>query len=290
MNLVIVNQSHRFGPLQTPPGALLWQTCLRQTLFVRNQEIESLKALTKNRDHGQEVFEAEKAYAFLLEVLCGLKSDMLGETEVLGQFKSFLQAHAEHELVRQDPGLWNSLLRDSKIVRDRHLKNLGCHSYGSLSRKLLRGKTGPVLVIGAGHLAQEILPWLKDHSDVRVLARDINKAKMNFANLLCQVESLNSLQDRASAILVCAPIDNEFLQKILGHSQTAPLVLDFRGESQLKPISGYHSFIDLMNMVKDDKVKALAQVEKAHELIQAMASDYIGRMQLRPLGWEDLCS
>ena len=48
-----------------------------------------------------EVFTGQNAYVFLLEVVCGLKSPILGETEVHGQYREFLErikASADKEL------------------------------------------------------------------------------------------------------------------------------------------------------------------------------------------------
>ena len=272
-----------------PPGALLWQTCLRQTIFVRPEDAKNWRE--SGMSSRVEFYEAEKAYAFLLQVLCGLKSDMIGETEVLGQFKSFLQSHSEHDLVRQDPTLWNSLLRDSKIVREKFLKNLGCHSYGSLARKLLRTVHGEVLILGAGQLAGQIVPWLKEHKSINVLARDPQKAKLALAGLPVRVldntESIPS--DTVSAILICAPLTNAEIQDLVNPTKSSPLILDFRGEAEMNPSLHYHSFAELMKLVAGDREKAQIQVEKAHHLISQLAQEFVGRMQLRPMGWEDLC-
>jgi glutamyl-tRNA reductase len=301
MNLMVINQPFAAGPhlstpLDVPMGALLWQTCMRRTLFLQQESAEAHSLRDLSLKSQLECYEAGSAYVFLLQVLCGLKSDMLGETEVLGQFKTFLQNHAQHDLVAQDPLLWNCLLRDSKIVRERYLKNLGCHSYGSLARKLLRENLGPVAMIGAGQLAQEIMPWLKSHAQISLFTRDAAKAKLAMASRECTVLGLQDIKESelaATALLVCAPVQNSELEaniQVLRLKNPNLKVLDFRGEAQLQASANYFSFENLMGLVSEDRSRAQVQVEKAQSLIQELAQEYIGRIQLRPLGWEDLCS
>lgn len=281
----------------------MWKTCLRQTVFHAVSEFPSHDELPT---FGPEIerFEAEQAYAFLLQVLCGLKSEMLGETEVLGQFKEFLQKNSEHELIRQDPSLWNSLLRDSKIVRDKYLKNLGSHSYGSLARKLLKEISGPVGILGAGHLSLEIAPWLKNHPRQYLFARDPEKAREDFKSFTkLQVKDwsheLSGDSQVLSAVLICAPLTNEEVFTVLENKTqisdsrgefNPPLILDFRGERSFPEAPHYFSFQQILQLVAEDKIKAHQQIQSAQQLIHILAQEYIGRMQLRPMGWDDLCS
>src|SRR6185437_10459495 len=58
---------------------------------------------------------------------------------------------------------WIQLLfQDAKAIRAQHLGRLGSASYGSQVRRLLGDEParGATLLIGAGHLAQSVAPWL----------------------------------------------------------------------------------------------------------------------------------
>ena len=98
--LVIVNL-RREAREQMPAllNGLEWQTCLRRILFLNASDhaelIRSLEAGEIVRPV-VEVFRGQQAYEFLLEVICGLNSPIVGETAVMGQFKEFLQ-HANDE-------------------------------------------------------------------------------------------------------------------------------------------------------------------------------------------------
>lgn len=142
--------------------AFLIHTCQRLVLVTRGREArEALQPALGEC----ELHEGARAYAFLLRLACGLESRLPGETEVSGQLK---QAWADFEstrstLVQQLDPYMQSLFRDVKDVRSRFLSGLGSASYGSLVRRLLDtpGEPGPVLLIGAGALAESVAPWLR---------------------------------------------------------------------------------------------------------------------------------
>src|SRR4051794_17953925 len=78
---------HRRKPAKFAPdhGPLVWATCLRSLAFGGTPET------------GDEYYLQGEAYRFLLEVVCGLKSPIVGETEVFGQFKVFSQEWVKRE-------------------------------------------------------------------------------------------------------------------------------------------------------------------------------------------------
>ena len=73
-------------------NSLEWQTCLRRILFLNssdNRAVIEAAEVGKATPPTVEVFRGEEAYRFLLEVICGLNSPIVGETAVMGQFKEF---------------------------------------------------------------------------------------------------------------------------------------------------------------------------------------------------------
>src|SRR5438046_10434818 len=95
-------------------NSLEWQTCLRRILFLNSNDN---RAAIEAAEGGKavpptvEVFRGQEAYRFLLEVICGLNSPIVGETAVMGQFKEFsLQA-------RFPKTPWGTFLRRLKIGR-----------------------------------------------------------------------------------------------------------------------------------------------------------------------------
>ena len=142
--LVILNlRREARDRLPTVLNGLDWRTCLRRILFLNKLENAALIAAAENEGvlaSPLEIYRGEDAYRFLLEVICGLNSPLVGETAVLSQFREFV-AHAKlpntswGNFLRQ---LISNLLVDAKRVRHEHLQGLGSQSYGSLVRQHLK--------------------------------------------------------------------------------------------------------------------------------------------------------
>ena len=152
MPLAIINREPHGGSI--PPGVPVWRTCLREVLF--SQTADPFED-TAGRTLGMLV--EGRAYRLLLEILCGLQSPMIGETQVVAQFKGFLAGlPQEHAWIRRTG---QRLLADARRVRTAHLEGLGSRSYGTAVRRCIEPSETPVL-IGTGKLAADILPFLAE--------------------------------------------------------------------------------------------------------------------------------
>jgi hypothetical protein len=149
--------------------ALVLHTCQRiMVLACRAEIIAPLREALPPGSHC-ETREGAAAYELLLRLACGLESRLAGETEVFGQFKQCWQefSQSRSDLAGHVSGLMQALFRDVKDIRSRHLTGTGSASYGSLVRRVLAAAgtpataTAPVLLVGAGQLAQTVGPWLK---------------------------------------------------------------------------------------------------------------------------------
>jgi hypothetical protein len=136
-------------------------TCQRQLVIVPRTNADrahTQASLEWRHDHD--------AYAFLLQTACGLNSPIPGETNVLGQIKrawtDWQESAGRRERQSLAP-LMRRLFDDSAAIRNEHLHGIGGHSYGSLLRKLLQPRRDDrVLIVGAGALAQSLLPYLRN--------------------------------------------------------------------------------------------------------------------------------
>lgn len=297
-NLIVLHHPKKSG--ETSPVAingLEWQTCLRRIVLLHKSEIATL---TSTLPESAEVYEGQAAYNFLLEVICGLRSPLVAETAVMGQFKEFC---ANVKFPMNEWGaflrrLTSDLLVDAKRVRSRHLEGLGSQSYGGMVRQHLKGVPS-VVVFGAGQLAEEILPWIVGKTDVTVCARNLEHAKAlteEFEEIhLAQFtlgEGIN--ETRETAIVIAAPIkavDVETWMK----AQRTPLVkvIDLRGEAESDPIHSSLPVIRLSEMfdaLKSERPKLIARVAAARGEITKAAQRLIEQAQFRPFGWEDLCA
>lgn len=273
----------------------LWSTCLRQMAMMPSYHFSQIKDQVRE---GDEVYSAEQAYEFLLHVVCGLKSPLVGETEVQGQFKQFVQDISERypEVWGLYSAFFQQVLSETKKIRSQFLLNLGSQSYGSLIRRRLKLSEG-ISILGSGQLAQEILPWLKEVQRVHIHARNMGKAhnlKQGFPHV--EVHPWPS-PVRTQVLVIAAPVDNSDLVRHL-ESCSFHRIIDLRGEEQLEShhlqllgVSGdqYEPLGQLMREIQEDSVRISEKVHGALSAIEQCLNNYQRKMIIRPGGWEDLC-
>lgn len=282
--------------------ALQWQTCLRQLVLLHQDALPSSlrKALPAH-----EIYRASNAYQFLLEIICGLHSPLLGETEVLGQFREFYLAapfpeNAWGNFLRQ---LTADLLRDAKRIRQQHLQGLGHRSYGSHASQWLHDL--PVIgVLGAGQLVGELGPWLTAKAEVRVYARSVARAtgtlgeQENWQIYELNSDAAQSWPREQSGLVIAAPLTAQAIcDWIERQGACFARILDLRGEAVNDPLpKGWLAETEIMDLseffssLKQERQHGEKCAVLARTAIAQVAQRQLRQTQCRPYGWEDLCA
>ena len=264
-----------FGPER---GFPLWETCLRSMAFPSGTGRQGLGVALEPDD---EVFVGAEAYQFLLEAICGLQSPIIGETEVLGQFKTFA-----NQWLQEEPGrapLVQRLLSDAKALRYKYLSHLGTQSYGSWLRKSLA--TTRIHILGAGQLAREVLPYLAKQGRVLVHAR-----RPQVVDFHTDVAGLENLAFDHGALVVVAPVSAEEIQKWLS-GRRPQQIFDLRDNSHQDPIADHAvSLQAIFGDIETTRRRLLPLVEEIKTEIRARSADLVAQEKLRPMGWDDLCA
>jgi len=280
-----------------------WQTCLRRILFLNARDNRDILETIETEGllpPVVEVFRGDQAYRFLLEVVCGLNSPIVGETAVMGQFKDFLQNakfpnSSWGNFLRQ---LATNLMIDAKRVRHEHLQGLGCQSYGSLVRQHVKGMSA-VAVLGSGKLAREILPWLIGKTKVRVFCRNLERAQ-NLREEFPEIElapyssSDVAWHEPEAGLVIAAPLTSG---EVARWSQTQSVsftkCLDLRGEAASDPITSPAVVIPLHELfaaLRIERERLAGHVDAARAEIERLVARQSQQAQFRPFGWEDLCA
>ena len=128
-----------------------------------------------------EIFVGSHAYKFLLETICGLRSKIIGENEIVSQFKSSFSEYLGRK--NRNPQLirvLEKILQDSKRVRTKHLSRVGQQSYAGITRQLLEKKNASkkALILGNGALSQSVVKLLKKRFDLYVTGRNPKKIEL----------------------------------------------------------------------------------------------------------------
>lgn len=267
------------------PSLLVWKTCRRQILFCDfSQELP-------NETHA-EFHSGLDAEVMLAEILCGLRSPLVGETEVFGQFKDWWKS-------LPDDLPWKNVHRRQieaifslvKMVREKVLCGSGSQSYGSLLRRHLK-KEATVDLIGAGHLVRELLPWIQSKAGFRIWCRDPQKA--SFATDAIKIMPLNERGHISPVIVVAAPLSHVELEAWLtakGFSEDHHL-FDLRSDSEhftpsIQPAL-HLTLQDFTTQTEEFQQDVEDLYRRAISLILDWKRQQETKSQIRPYGWDDL--
>jgi glutamyl-tRNA reductase len=271
----------------------VWKTCLRQVLICDENQINDHELLEDDL-----IFKSDAAYNYLIEVLCGLHSPIVGETEVLGQFRLFVESQKALGDDRfLDCQKWlQFIFTEVRRIRTEHLVGIGSHSYGSLIRRYVKDSES-ITMIGAGHLAGEILPWLSHKKELRIITRTIAKAfpfKLKIPHL--QIHSYDCADSISEVLIIAAPISDELIQKLISSSGVnVKAIFDLRGEANSLHTNVANSIQvvplhDFFKTLEHRKLELKNKVLEIQGIIQERSLAYINRLELRPLGWDDICA
>jgi len=275
---------------QAPQNWFQLKTCMRNILVGPKDEMGIWSLLPTD-----EIVQEESAYQFLLEVISGLHSSLLGETEILGQFKNaaasfvFPNSHFGFELKK----FIQAMLEDVKKVRSKYLADLGSQSYGSLLRKEVKKlSVNEVHIIGAGHLCEEILPWIaKEGTALHIHARNKNTAQKKFKNAKVLLQDLKNGESFAGVVVIAAPMQAFELNKLLAESPNLVHIFDLRHDSDQNPIETslpIKTLSKFVSVLNENSEQIQERKKLALGLILQMTQSRAQAVEHRPFGWDDM--
>lgn len=160
-------------PVELTPGSFILSTCQRTMVLAMNHE--PLKNSATLPPH--ELVSGEDAYLYLLETICGLKSKLIGENEIVGQFKEAYKLYSSTTL--KDTKLLTvleKLFKDAKDIRTQYLIGISQKTYASLTRRhFQKARALHVVIVGSGMLAEDLINQLKKKVRVSICARNTER-------------------------------------------------------------------------------------------------------------------
>jgi len=242
---------------------------------------------------GEPILEGD-AYRLLLEIICGLRSPMLGETQVMGQFKAFLATLDDRHGPLRKVG--QRLLGEARRISERHLRHLGSRSYGSATYRRVAG-CPRVAVIGTGALSVELIKYIADGTcDVdqwgRRLPADVaGRDGVSYRQL--GDAGGGPLTDVAAALVVAAPVPSVIVDAVARRYPGLRRVVDLRSETDLGPLdvtAPVVTLAEIFSEVETARRDAVQHIEAARAGVARLSREYELRDELRPFGWDDLCA
>ena len=161
---------------QNPPFIL--RTC--QRTVVLNYDYNNDNLTDQCAKKLIQSLEGDRAYHFLLEIICGLQSKLVGENEIVGQFKVAYQEYVSQEYRNSKIMLiLEKLFKDAKEIRTNYLLGISQKTYSSIARKHIKSvhNAPQVLIVGSGQLAEDLINQFKKKIKVSITARNSEKVQ-----------------------------------------------------------------------------------------------------------------
>lgn len=273
-------------------------TCLRNMCILK--ESDYIQHIYKIKASSFEVYKGYEALNYAIHVLSGLESPVLGETEVLGQFRDQVLPQLQNKPIFQEPVQF--ILKMVKNIRTKHFVGQGAQTYGGLVRKLLKSED-EVVFIGAGSFAESIYPWLKPHKDIFFSVRNSEKYSSNSifkdsvffdlnSDLESQKKALSKLNPHKSvSLVICAPLSAAQIREHVGN-QKIETVIDLRETSKSDPLfmTDPMTKVFILEEVFTEISKALENKSKIRDSVSKEIKDSINAQltKHRPFGWDDI--
>ncbi len=248
-----------------------FRTCVRDVFFM-DEDAEATHT----------ILEDGAAYARVLEVVCGLHSPMAGETQVQGQFKTFLDSLVAPDItwLRR---LGQQILSDARVIREQHLRGLGSRTYGSAVRRHAQ-TSARVAIIGAGALAQEIQAYVEETHTVDVWTR---------ARLQQQLQvPVSSVATDTTTLVVAAPVDAVVIATVAAAYPALTRIIDLRAADEATPLPAGVPTQTLTDVFADTQTAGASstKLDAARTAAARCGRRFDAREELHPFGWEDLCA
>jgi glutamyl-tRNA reductase len=268
-----------------PAGATLWRTCLREVAFLT----EWTDSDERDDTNAPVVTDAE-AYTLLLEIVCGLRSPLVGETEVQAQFKAFLASldrRRDAPLLR----LGQRVLADAKVIRQRHLQGFGAHSYGPLvARHVPEGRR--VILVGTGALAAEVSGNLTStgHTIDRWGRRAVDDRDVY--HLLSAARDRPVESGDPATLIIAAPASQSDLLAVAACYSQVREIIDLRASHERSAFADdapVTTLDDLFVEARSVSTAPVSRLSAARRDISSLGQAYVRREELHPFGWDDLC-
>jgi glutamyl-tRNA reductase len=289
-----------------PYDKVVFETCLRKIYFFQTDKVSLDSDGVLGCDSSHRLYSGSAAIDFLLQLLCGLHSRILGETEIFGQFKEFIKRpEVVNSFLFINPGFVRFITGTVKEARETYIRHWGVKSYGSIIRKWAKNET-EISIFGAGNLTQEILPWLidkKQERNVKIYVRNPEKyvsLKQEYLGIEILpiaefIAGANSTANLATNLIVAAPIATEGLLQLLSPQMR---LVDCRGiDKDCVSLKGLVSekvelleLQDIFSQLEGEQARSQEGRHQVEEFLGDKMLQFLNREAHRPMGWEDLCA
>lgn len=226
-----------------------------------------------------QMMRSKEAYLFLLEIICGLQSRLLGENEIVSQFKQAYKGYIGTN--KKDNNILlilEKLFKDAKVVRSNYLMGLSQKTYASLTRKhfIQKRRADSILILGSGQLAQDLINQYTKQAKVFITARNHLKLQKLQNIGQCEILPWDILDEASQHPFICNTIgfdgvllDEDFFQNWVDQHEQR-LFIDLGAPSSIKTdLKTDHGVLRLQDIFAEG---AIHEEQKLKKIEQAQAA------------------
>ncbi|MCM8798607.1 MAG: glutamyl-tRNA reductase [Candidatus Omnitrophica bacterium] len=290
-------------------GAVILSTCNRVEIYVSTRspnqtESQIIDFISRYHEIDKArltpylyIYKEKEAIRHLFAVASGLDSQILGETQILGQVKFFLEESCSLDFVDEFLiKIFSSAISFAKEIHKKTKLSAGKISVGSVAIDFIKEKFGSldqrnILIIGVGKVTELVLKYLKKEKTnvIFISNRTYAKAKELAGQIGAEVVRFDNLKYYLckSDIVISATSSPHFILKkdLLKDINNKLLIVDLAlprdvepSVKELKNISLY-SLEDLDGVIKKNLENRLKEAEKVKKIIDIEVEKLWSRMQ-----------
>ena len=229
------------------------------------------------------------ALVHMCKVASGIDSQVLGEQEIFGQFKTALKSAKEYKIVGKKLSYFaDKVIEISKSARTNTKIGINSLSVSGLALTLIKNifeapENQNILIIGAGSLSQNVIKNLYDKGirNIKLVNRTVKKIELN-SNFEILSSSLDTLHDQleladiviSSSITELPLIGKGAIENALKIRKNKPILLIDLGvprniEDEIRNIEQayLYSIDDIEKITQDNYGQRSIEAEKAMNII-----------------------
>lgn len=283
--------------------SVILSTCNRTEIYVTTYYPEEVREFICNRlqitNYELRYFyflEEEEVIKHLFQVSSGLDSQVVGESQILGQVKNaYSQAKELGMTERYLNKLFQKAIEVGKIVHEKTKISEGNVSIGSVALKMIENLCGSlkgkkVLIIGTGKIGELVANYLMDRgiTGTFVANRTYEKAKELAEKIDGKVVRFNLLRDEIRTVdivisVTASPhliLKKETIQEIMKFRKRPLYIMDLAlprdVDPEIKNINKIflYNLDDLNLIIEGNYKKRVREAQKAEKIIEEEARKF----------------
>jgi glutamyl-tRNA reductase len=279
-----IDRVYEASKMTLPQGCVILSTCNRIELYGCGDPTSAIQLLLAEKrlpisaTHDFFVYQGQAALQYICRVAAGLESQVLGDLEILGQFKRAVrQAKSKDCLTGFLERLTNCAITSAKMVRNQTPISSGTASIAYAVVKMIQQAVGlpsnpRILLLGTGKFGQQILKNLSDYcpnARIALCNRTRERAQLLAiaqGNLpVFDLSDLPQALSQSDLVISAAAASSEFLVH-QGHGavlSNVKLLIDTSVPFSIQP-----NLPDLMPGLRLENLDALSRVVEGDMLIR----------------------